>query len=190
MLTSRDKILHWLEKMKIEHYTINKNGVVDVDSRVDISYCNLTSIPIQFGVVNGGFNCSNNKLKSLKGSPSHITMSFNCSENPLKNLSYFPKQVGQYVHLGNIDMKMLLSLDIVNTSKTILISHPENQAIIEPIKDFMVNYPNGNPQNNVDYGFTKEEYENIIKPLLEKNYLFTKIHKNISSANKKGKIKV
>ena len=60
--------IKWLTDMGIATYTY-ENGKVDVHGDVDISNKNLTSIPVQFGMVSGNFYCWYNKLTSLAGAP-------------------------------------------------------------------------------------------------------------------------
>jgi len=79
-------IKQWLKKMGIENYTIKDNGVVDVDGdNVVISYHNLTKIPIQFGYVDGDFNCGYNNLTSLQGGPREVGGDFYCGNNKFKS---------------------------------------------------------------------------------------------------------
>lgn len=47
-------------------------------------------------LINGSFDCSYNKLKSLKYSPKIIRGNFNCSLNQLTKLEFSPKEVDGY----------------------------------------------------------------------------------------------
>ena len=67
--------------MDIENYTISENGLVDVKGSVDISFKNLKEIPVQFGIVKGDFNCSNNQLTDLKGIPGSVRGVLYCTGN-------------------------------------------------------------------------------------------------------------
>ena len=58
----------------------------------NISQENLTEIPFNFGIT-GSFNCSNNNLNSLYGSPKKVLGSFYCSHNNLKSLEYSPQSI-------------------------------------------------------------------------------------------------
>jgi hypothetical protein len=95
MLQTKEEIENWLNKYSITNYTIKDDLIVDVDTHVFLSHKFLTEIPIQFGVVKGGFFCAKNKLQSLKGVPHTITGSFHCEDNELKNLDYAPKLVNE-----------------------------------------------------------------------------------------------
>ena len=78
----------------IENYIINPDGSIDVDGDVDLSYKDLTEIPLTFNRVYGDFRCIDNKLTSLKGSPRWIGDSFNFRYNNLTSLEFGPDYVG------------------------------------------------------------------------------------------------
>ncbi len=80
----------------IINYTVNDDGSIDVDGEVELSWFELTELPLNFNRVTGYFNCSNNKLTTLKGSPKWIDGSFNCYNNILTSLEGSPK----YITLG------------------------------------------------------------------------------------------
>lgn len=77
------------ERYRIENYTINQDGTVDVDGSVHIESMGLTKIPINFRNVTGHFYCHNNKLTSLEGVPLN-TNYFYCWGNKLTSLDYCP----------------------------------------------------------------------------------------------------
>lgn len=89
------EIVRFLDANKIKDYKISVRGIVDVDGDVDLREKNLTKIPIsvKFGKVAGDFDCSHNKLTSLKGSPKYVGESFRCSHNRLISLEGAPKHV-------------------------------------------------------------------------------------------------
>jgi hypothetical protein len=92
-----------LKELGVENYTISDDASIDVDGTVDISFKNLEKIPVRFGIVNGDFNCSNNKLVSLKGSPKSVGVSFFCHKNRLTSLEGAPQLVGKaFVCSNNI----------------------------------------------------------------------------------------
>ena len=70
-------------------------GLVDVEGDFD---CSLSGIPnfkgVKFGKVSGKFDCSNNKLLSLEGSPQECGFMFDCSANGLKSLEGAPSKCG------------------------------------------------------------------------------------------------
>lgn len=81
-------------RIKMDSFIINNDGTVDVNGSVVITRTNLTHLPLHFNRVSGQFNCSNNKLTTLKGAPNFIGRSFDCSNNNLCSLKYVPKKVG------------------------------------------------------------------------------------------------
>ena len=82
------------EKYKIKNYTINPDGTIDVTGNVDLSFSELTELPLVFNKVSGSFRCSNNRLTSLKGSPKWVGRGFYCSRNQLTSLEFGPEYVG------------------------------------------------------------------------------------------------
>jgi hypothetical protein len=64
-------------------WTLNENGEVDVDGWVNMSNMKLTEIPVKFGRVEDWFDCSVNKLTTLKNCPTYIGGNFWCQGNNL-----------------------------------------------------------------------------------------------------------
>jgi hypothetical protein len=81
------------KKYKIVNYTVNGNNSVDVDGDVYLWVWDkkLTSIPLNFNIVNGCFNCDDNHLTSLKGCPVRVGGWFSCYDNELTSLQYSPQ---------------------------------------------------------------------------------------------------
>jgi hypothetical protein len=84
-------------KYNIKNYTINSDNSVDVDGDADFWDKKLESIPLNFNIVNGYFECGDNHLTSLKGCPVRVGDYFYCYSNKLTSLKYSP----QYVESGN-----------------------------------------------------------------------------------------
>ena len=59
-------------KLHFNKVTINKDNSIDYNGDVDISNKKLDIIPLQFNIVKGNFDCSDNKLTSLKGAPKNV----------------------------------------------------------------------------------------------------------------------
>lgn len=78
----------------IKNYTINKDLSVDVDGAVYLFDKGLKTLPLNFNVVTGSFNCAKNKLISLKGSPKDVG-SYDCSDNKITSLEYSPGKVNE-----------------------------------------------------------------------------------------------
>jgi hypothetical protein len=81
----------------IENYSI-ENGLLNVDGDVYLNGYNLRELPLNFGKITGHFDCSLNKLTSLKGAPSRVGGDFKCYTNKLKSLKGAPSKVD-----GNFD---------------------------------------------------------------------------------------
>ena len=78
------------KKYRIENYTINSDGSIDVNGIVNLHNLGLEKLPIKFNKVNGYFYC-NNKLTSLEGSPVEVNGDFYCRNNYLTSFEYAPK---------------------------------------------------------------------------------------------------
>jgi hypothetical protein len=81
------------KKYNIINYTINSDNSVDVDGKVYFWNKELESIPLNFNIVNGYFECSYNYLTSLKGCPVRVGNWFSCYSNELTSLQYSPQFV-------------------------------------------------------------------------------------------------
>jgi len=84
-----DKIVNYAILLK--YY---KNYIINVKGAVDINNLNLKEIEIQFGSVDGAFDCSWNYITNLKGCPFVIGNDFSCTDNELTSLDGCPKKVG------------------------------------------------------------------------------------------------
>ena len=73
---------------------------VNVKENVDLSTLGLKKLPIRFGTVGNNFNCSYNKLTSLKGAPKSVGGNFVCEDNKLTSLKDAPKVVGGNFECG------------------------------------------------------------------------------------------
>lgn len=82
----------WLTKHHIENYFIeSKTHHVHVAGSVYLNKKALSTIPIQFGIVEGDFHCGYNYLLNLQGTPHVVKGNFNFSYNYVKTLDYCPK---------------------------------------------------------------------------------------------------
>lgn len=79
----------------------NGDGSYDVNSVLDLSALNLTSLedlPYKLNKVHNDFYCSTNNLTSLKGCPKEVNGNFICSNNNLTNLIGAPMTInGDFV---------------------------------------------------------------------------------------------
>jgi hypothetical protein len=103
------------EKYNIKNYTINDDGSIDVNGDVYLYNCNLTELPLVFNKVSGWFDCSNNRLTNLKGSPRWVGSSFYCYYNKLTSLEFSPDYVG-----GFFDCKYNDLTDLVGSPKEVV----------------------------------------------------------------------
>ena len=78
----------------IKNYTINNDGSIDVYDDVDLMEEELFKLPLTFNKVTGYFDCSWNRLTSLKGCPNWVGGDFICSGNNLTSLEFGPDYVG------------------------------------------------------------------------------------------------
>ena len=91
------EVKSWCEEMGIENYTINSQGEIDVDWRVNLRNKEFEELPYKFGTITGYFDIGNNpNLTSLKNCPNHAT-SFDvdfCIN--LDSLEGCPEEVGMH----------------------------------------------------------------------------------------------
>jgi len=90
------------EKYKISNWTLQPDGLVDVDGDVNLIYKDLTKLPLQFGSVTGSFYCFQNSLTTLKGGPKEVGGAFYCDHNNLTTLEGAPQEVsGDFLCYNN-----------------------------------------------------------------------------------------
>ena len=82
------------KRYDIKNYIINDDGTIDVNGDVFLYGRGLTELPLTFNKVTGYFDCSWNKLTSLKGSPKWVGDYFECTGNQLTSLEFSPDYVG------------------------------------------------------------------------------------------------
>jgi hypothetical protein len=82
------------QKYRIENYTINPDGTIDVDGDVDLYDLGLSKLPLKFREVTGDFYCTNNELTTLEGAPQSVDGYFDCVNNRLTTLKSAPQSVG------------------------------------------------------------------------------------------------
>ena len=91
---TEQEILNICKEYNITNYSINPDGSIDVNGNVDLSYMELTEIPLKFNRVSGSFYCHNNKLTSLVSGPKEVGGSFHCESNKLTSLERSPIELG------------------------------------------------------------------------------------------------
>lgn len=101
-LKTKEEIENWLEDNFVKDYIINDDLTVDINSgTIRFAHKKIEYLPFQFGFINGNFNISNNKLKTLKGSPLEVKGDFNCSNNNLTSLEFCPKSIDKIFYCSN-----------------------------------------------------------------------------------------
>ena len=90
-LSEKSLICSLCEQYVIMNYNINKDGSIDVDKNVSLWFRRLKKIPLKFNKINGRFDCSNNRLTTLEGSPIEVNGNFLCYNNKLTSFKFAPK---------------------------------------------------------------------------------------------------
>ena len=86
----------------IKNYTINTDGSIDVDGIVNLWNKKLAKLPLKFNKINGDFDCDDNKLTSLEGSPVEVNGNFLCHNNKLTFFQFAPKIIrGDFICTDN-----------------------------------------------------------------------------------------
>jgi len=94
LFESFNEIHEICKKYNIKNYTINKDGTIDVDGDVDLSFFGLSKLPLKFREVTGVFRCDINELTTLEGAPHSVGGNFFCDQNNLVSLEGAPQSVG------------------------------------------------------------------------------------------------
>jgi hypothetical protein len=95
---SKEDIESICKKYGIKNYTINEDGTIDVDGDVYLYNKALNRLPLKFGKVSGYFDCSDNKLTSLEGSPREVGFDFYCDKNKLESLEGISKYISGLIN--------------------------------------------------------------------------------------------
>lgn len=101
------------KNLDITNYSVTSDKKVNVNADVDIEGRFLNEIPLNFGIVNGTFDCSANDIKSLVGSPKVVRDTFYCHLNELETLEGGPEKVGKLFCTNN-KLKSLKGCPITN----------------------------------------------------------------------------
>jgi hypothetical protein len=104
---SESEVAEICKEYGIENWTLNSDGLVDVDGNVDLSECMLTKLPLKFGHVTGYFYCADNLLTTLEGAPHTVGNFFNCQSNQLTSLEGAPHTVGSGFQCENNNLTSL-----------------------------------------------------------------------------------
>jgi hypothetical protein len=93
----------------LENYTINHDDTIDVDGDVflDNILGNMEKLPVKFGKVSGWFNCNDNNLTTLDGSPNYVGGEFDCYNNNIMTLEGCPRYVGDFFRCSHNNLTTL-----------------------------------------------------------------------------------
>ena len=78
------------KKYGIEDYIINSDGTIDTYGKIDLSYKDISKIPLVFNRVIGNFYCINNSLTSLVNSPNEVIGNFSFGDNSVSSFKGVP----------------------------------------------------------------------------------------------------
>jgi hypothetical protein len=89
-----EEATEWLWKKRQNHSIsdpfIQRDGTIDVDGNVIIFKDDGTELPVQFGKVSKGFECSGTSLTTLKGVAHFVGKSFRCNNLPITSFEGAP----------------------------------------------------------------------------------------------------
>jgi len=81
-----DRIDNLCKQYNIKNYTINDDGVIDVNGDVNLYLGQLETLQLTFNVVSGNFYCTENELTSLIGCPKEVSGDFRCGYNKMPRM--------------------------------------------------------------------------------------------------------
>ena len=102
------KKIQKLLNMSVEgRWVVNSDNEIDVDGNVNLRNClrGMSELPIEFGTVTNIFDCGENTLTTLKGSPKICMGDFYCDSNLLTSLDYLPNTVSDIIVVSNNPLK-------------------------------------------------------------------------------------
>ena len=120
-------------ELDYKDFNINKDFSVDIYTNIDLRNLNINRIPITFGIVEGNFDCSDNKLSNLVNSPFLVEGKFICRDNELYSLIRGPIVLEGYYCQNNF-LQDLEGMVLGNTAKEVRVS--SNQIVKLKEKDF------------------------------------------------------
>ena len=95
------------QQYNIHNWSINSDGLIDVEGSVNLSFNKLTKLPLKFGRITGFFYCHENKITSLEGGPIHVGKNYECSNNRLTTLKGAPNQIFDNFYCDNNQLTTL-----------------------------------------------------------------------------------
>lgn len=109
---NQQEIEKWLDKYNIKNYTIQPDGVVDVNGDIDLNGFTEESILVQFGTVTGSFDLGQaTAITSFKGAPRIVGEHCYCDTSTMSSLEGIPKSIGGDVSFFKTNIKSLSGID-------------------------------------------------------------------------------
>lgn len=95
-------IEEFCEKYKIDNYTLNSDGSIDIDGEVNVfNKLKEKELPIEINKVTGTFDASFTNLTTLKGCPKEVGRSFFVVNCDLNTSEYLPEYVEHVLDLSH-----------------------------------------------------------------------------------------
>ena len=85
---TEEEIAEICKKYGITNWSINEDGLVDVDGGVNLYKKSLNKLPLKFGKVGGNFWCNGNQLTTLEGCPTEVGGDIYCFNNQLTIINW------------------------------------------------------------------------------------------------------
>ena len=102
-----DDIKSICDELNITNWTVNSDGLIDVDGDVWLAGRVSKKLPLKFGKVSGNFCCNSSHLTSLEGCPREVGGGFFCFRNELTTLEGAPSKVGGSFNCENNSLTSL-----------------------------------------------------------------------------------
>ena len=132
---NKEQIFDFLFDLNIQNFKINNDLVVDIHESISLQGMELSELPFKFGSISGYFDCSDNKLTTLKGCPKLIDGFFDCSNNELISLEHGPIKVGSFYNCYRNKLTDLGYLPkVINKSIDFRFNELKNNIFLSNIK--------------------------------------------------------
>ena len=82
-------------------YHIHDNGEVDTTGDTSFRSLEITRLPVQFGKVDGKFDCSQTSLKTLEGCPRIVNSYFECEFTNITSFQGAPREINGNLYCRN-----------------------------------------------------------------------------------------
>ena len=120
----------------------------------------LSELPLKFNKVFGSFDCANNILTTLKGSPKHVGGWFDCSTNRLTTLKHCPDYIHNFFYCKYNKLEYLDYLPDHYGSSIVCRGNPLKELPIHLIEDIKC--------DNKDILIKKSKRSNRVKNIIDR----------------------